>query len=139
MFTSVIQAYYNKDQIINFNSDYSSNPPILGIDVNETVDFAMLYNIITNEPIGTIQFNNINKKTLGYPNSYVVVENISIQFNNNTSLLASNYYKSDTNFYENGKKYIISITSATGDYLNKTGFIVIDVKENKRIVTIGLH
>ena len=76
---------------------------------------------------------------MGNPNSYVVVESISIQLNNDTSLFASNYYKSDSDFYPSGTKYIISINSGTGDFLNKTGFIVIDVQENERLVTIGLH
>jgi hypothetical protein len=127
MFETVIQAYYNKNQIINFNNNYLPNPPLVGTSVDETVDFTTLYNVVTNESIGTIQFNNINKKILGNPNSYIVVESISIQLNNNTSLFASNYYKSDSDFYPSGTKYIISITSATGDFLNKTDVIIASI------------
>ena len=64
----------------------------------------------------------------------------SINTINNSSLFVSNYYKSiNNNYYSTGTKYIISIASGTGDFATKTGYVVIDALENKRLVTIGLH
>ena len=133
MCKTVIESYYKTNGVVTFNNPYTPDKQLLsGISVNETVDFVELYDVYTNEEIGKIQFNNINKKTLGNPISYVVTENISIQLND-SSLFASNYY-----YYPTGSKYIISIASGSGDFATKKGFIVIDALENKRLVTIVL-
>lgn len=139
MCKTVIESYYKTNGVVTFNNPYTPDKQLLsGISVNETVDFVELYDVYTNEEIGKIQFNNINKKTLGNPISYVVTENISIQLND-SSLFASNYYKSiNNNYYPTGSKYIISIASGSGDFATKKGFIVIDALENKRLVTIVL-
>ena len=144
MFETLIEAYYKTSGIVTFNKEYIPDVPLSGTTVNETVDFVTLYDVHTNEQIGTAQFNNINKQVLGEPITYVVIERIAIQITNNnfnnSSLFVSNYYKSINNdYYPTGTKYIISIASGTGDFSNKTGYVVIDALENKRLVTIGLH
>jgi hypothetical protein len=98
-----------------------------------------LYNECSCKKIGTIQFNNIEyNKKICHDNLYDVTENISIQFDDTdgTQIFAENFYRSNTNYYKDGDKHIIKIISCTGDFLGKTGFIVIDVSKNKRLVYI---
>ena len=144
MFETIIESYYEIDGVVTFNNYYTPDTILSDTSVIETVDFVTLYDVHTNKQIGTAQFNNINKQILGTPTTYFVIERISIQINNdtfnNSSLFVSNYYKSiNNNYYPTGTKYIISIASGTGDFATKTGYVVIDALENKRLVTIGLH
>ena len=135
----IIQSYYTSSSLISFTSDYQSAiPGFAGTFVNETVDFGTLFDVETGDSLGTIQFNNINRSTSTFPASYNVTENISIQLNGNTAIFALNYYKSTSAKYVNGEKYIIPIISATGDFVGKKGYIVIDAFVDRRLVTISL-
>lgn len=107
--------------------------------VEQTIIRIPLYNECSCKKIGKIQFNNIEyNKKICHGNLYDVTENISIQFDdtNSTQIFAENFYRSNTNYYKDGDKYIMKIISCTGDFLGKSGFIVIDVIKNKRFVYI---
>jgi len=146
----VIKAYYNVEEGENFISEFKQIlKDVCHCDcacnsdnksgVNQTVDRIPLYNDCSCKRIGTIQFNSIeyNKKRC-HDNLYNITENISIQFDdcNETQIFAENFYRSNTNYYKDHSKYTIKIISCTGDLVEKTGYIVIDVVGNKRYVYI---
>ena len=135
----LLTYYYDTSNIQEFSIDYKSTQSVLGVRVNETIDFGPLYDLSNNLDIGKIQFNNINRVYLTYPTLYNITENIQIQIGDNTSISFINYYKSDNQYYPNGSKYIIPIISCTGLYVGKKGYVVIDVIDKRRILTIKLN
>jgi hypothetical protein len=130
--------YYNSSDVQEFKQQFNSNPPILGVSVYETIDYSPLYNN-DNVNIGNIQFNNINKEYITYPSFYNITENIQIQLDGNTSISCINYFKGNTIYYPTGSKYILPIISCTGIYAGKSGFLVIDALDGKRLITIKLE
>jgi hypothetical protein len=131
--------YYVKD-IVSFESNYQPVPVSrVGITASETLDFASLYDANNNHNIiGKILFNNSNIKTVTYPPLINTTENISIQFNDESAIFCSDFYKSSDGYYKVGSKIILQITSCSGRFINKTGYVVIDVEEDKRRISIVL-
>ena len=144
MFETIIQIYYKKSDFIKFNNNYINESSTVQDDVNEIVEYGTLYDVNTNIEVGTILFNNIINSKEENPTFYEIDEKISIKINTpeikDSSLFITNNYNSIiTSDYPTDSKYIISIISGTGTFLNKTGFVVIDVLEDKRFLTIGLN
>lgn len=133
----ILEIYYNKDDLTSYENLFESTT--LGNSVTQNIDFGNIFTTYNNENIGNIQFNNINIETLTYPPLYNVTENISIQFNDGSAIFGVNYYKSNTQYYKENSKIIVPTTSCIGKYIGKSGYIVIDVKESLRYITIVLN
>ena len=129
---------YNRNDLTNFTNQYLSNPPgLTGTTVNSSVDIGPLFDN-ANKEVGKIQFNNINIKTITFPSLYNISEEIILELNGG-SIFAVNQYKSNTDFYVDGEKYILQIVSCTGNIVGKKGYVVIDVIGDERNVTVKLE
>lgn len=135
--TIFLQYSYNTKNVISYSIQIPSSQSFVGTSVNESVDFAPLYDS-SNNSVGTIQFNNINRQTVTLNPLYTVTENICIQLDKNTAIFFSDYYKSTSEYYENNSKIIIPIISCTGKYVGKKGYVVIDVVNDTRFIYIKL-
>jgi hypothetical protein len=135
--TIFLQYSYNTKNVISYSIQIPSTQSFVGTSVNESVDFAPLYDS-SNNSVGTIQFNNINRQTVTLNPLYTVTENICIQLDKNTAIFFSDYYKSTSEYYENNSKIIIPIISCTGKYVGKKGYVVIDVVNDTRFIYIKL-
>ena len=135
--TIFLQYSYNTKNVISYSIQIPSSQSFVGTSVNESVDFAPLYDS-SNNSVGTIQFNNINRQTVTLNPLYTVTENICIQLDKNTAIFFSDYYKSTSEYYENNSKIIIPIISCTGEYVGKKGYVVIDVINDTRFIYIKL-
>ena len=72
---------YNKNDFRTFENKYTSVPPgLVGLTVNELVEFAPLLDI-NNNVVGRIQFNFIVNSTVTFPSISNVIENICFVFN----------------------------------------------------------
>ena len=129
---------YNKNNLTSFTNQYISDPPgLTGKTVNSSVDISPLFDN-TNKEVGKIQFNNTNIQTITFPSLYNISEEIIIELNCG-SIFLLNQYKSNTGFYVDGEKYILSIVSCTDNIITKKGYVVIDVIGDERNVTIKLE
>lgn len=135
--TIFLQYSYNTKNVISYSIQIPSSQSFVGTSVNESVDFAPLYDS-SNNSVGTIQFNNINRQTVTLNPLYTVTENICIQLDKNTAIFFSDYYKSTSEYYENNSKIINPIISCTGEYVGKKGYVVIDVINDTRFIYIKL-
>jgi len=61
------------------------------------------------------------------------------QFEDNTQITGTYSFKSVNGLVENGSKIIYPTTSCTGRFIGKSGYIVVDVGDNRRDVTIVLN
>jgi len=131
---------YNKNDFTTFEKNYTSVPSgLVGVTVNESVDFTTLFDINGNA-VGRIQFNSIVNSTVTFPSISNVTENISIILDEGTTIFTLNNYNGENgSFYENGSKFILSIISCTGSNITKKGYVVIDVFENTRNVYVKLE
>lgn len=117
---------------LNYDSDIS------GSFVTQTYDNFPLIDYQNNIEIGQIQFVNTNESITTNPIEYNITESITIQFKDGSAIFASNFYKSNNQFYNVGDKIIIPIISCTGNFVGRSGYIVIDVYVDKRNVTISI-
>jgi hypothetical protein len=131
---------YNKNDFTSFENKYASVlPGLVGVTVNELVDFAPLLDIDGNI-VGRIKFNSIVNSTVTFPSISNVTENISIILDEGTTIFTLNNYNGENgSFYENGSKFILSIISCTGSNVTKKGYVVIDVFEEIRNVYVKLE
>jgi hypothetical protein len=133
-----IKATYDKTKFNHFTEIYKkANTNNINCSEFSLVGICDLKtNTDTN---ATIQFNNIK---LHYDTElyWVVSEQISIQFDDNSALFALNYYKSSQldGTYENDKKYIFNIISGSGKFVNSKGTIKITPDGNFRKLTIKI-
>jgi len=129
---------YNRNDFTNFTNQYLSNPPgLTGTTVNSSVDIGPLFDN-NNQQVGEIQFNNINIQSITFPPLYNISEEIILELNGG-SIFAVNQYKSNTDFYVDGEKYILPIVSCTGNIVGKKGYVVIDVVGDERNITVKLE
>jgi hypothetical protein len=135
-----IFSTYELNGGIHFALNYESVPSgLIGTSLTQDSYIIPLINDVDNLEIGKIQFVNTTEYVLTNPPQYYMVEYITIRLNNNnTSIYATNYFISDYQHYPTGDKIIIPIISCTGDFVGKTGYIVIDARENIRNVTIRI-
>jgi len=131
---------YNKNDFTTFKNTYTSDPPgLVGVTVNELIDFTPLLDIYGNV-VGRIQFDSIVNSTVTFPSISNVTENISIILNEGTTIFTlNNYQTQDDSYYESGSKFILSIIACTGSNVTKKGYVVIDVFENIRNVYVKLE
>lgn len=140
MTEEIIQCYYKKSEFVKFVDEY--DPASYNPNDNkafELIGYCPLYSK-SSTIYKKIQFNTV-KINSPYGNPlFDVTENICLQFSDNNSLFALNYYKSNVcdGSYENYGKYIFEIISGTGIYIGSSGYIVIDVIGDKREVTIKI-
>lgn len=131
--------HYNNKHNIEYILNYNNN--LLGSNCTQIYNISPLLNE-NEENNGEINFINTNKSLITFPPQYKVIENITINIKNKcqceTTIYASNYYESETSYYPNGSKQIIPIISCTGEYVGRTGYIVIDADGSNRNVTIRL-
>jgi hypothetical protein len=138
MCNTILFLNYYRSNLSTYINQYTSYPPgRVGISVVSNVNIGELFNNF-NENIGKIQFNNIDISTLTYPPLYDISEEIIIKLNDGSSIFALYNYKSNDSYYENGQKYIIPIVSCTGNFVGKKGYIVIDIVDDIRYITISL-
>lgn len=131
--------HYNYENIVSYSINYQNKDNMIGTNAIQTFDAIPLFDEYE-ENVGTINFINTNKSITTFPPQYKVIENITININHNieTTIFASNYYESQTEYYPNGSKQIIPIISCTGDYVGRSGYVVIDVIGVNRNVTIRI-
>lgn len=132
---------YNKNDFTSFENKYTSvSPGLVGVTVNELVEFAPLLDIDGNV-VGKIQFNFIVNRTVTFPSISNVTENISIVLDEGTTIFTLNNYTTKQNGYgyEPGSKFILSIIACTGSNVTKKGYVVIDVFEETRNVYVKLE
>ena len=140
-FSTILTLNYNISDVLEFKSTYApANNGFSGTSVSNTINFAPLYNGYNERTVveGEIQFNNIEKFKSTFPPNYSITEQITIKLANNTSIFAYNTYKSTTGYYPPNTDYILPIVSCTGDYVGRTGYIVIHATVNNRQITVGL-
>lgn len=134
-----IYANYELNSGLSFELNYNSVPSgILGTSLTQKGFIIPLINSIDNLEIGKIEFINNVQFVSTYPAQYNIIEYITIRLNNNSSIFATNYFSANENNYTTGDKIIMEIVSCTGDYIGNKGYIVIDVYENRRDVTIRI-
>jgi hypothetical protein len=134
-----IFSNYELNSGLTFQLNYQSIPSgFVGTSLTQNGYILPLLNNKDNSEIGKIEFINTVEQITTYPAQYFIVESITIRFNNNSAIFASNYFTANNNHYNVGDKIIIPIISCTGDYLGKTGYIVIDVNKDIRNVTVRL-
>jgi hypothetical protein len=133
-----IKAIYDKTKFNHFTEIYKkANTNNINCTEFSLVGICDL-KIDTNKN-ATIQFNNI-KLHYDTKSYWDVTEQICIQFDDNSSLFALNYYRSsqEDGTYENNKKYIFNIISGTGKFVNSKGTIKIVPDNNFRKLTIKI-
>ena len=127
----IIQNYYLKSELktyISNNFSYTSNNPIVYDAIR--IAIGLLDNAVQ------ITFNNHRQQ---YNNFFYTINNVAIQFDDDSSIFGTYSIKTkDTNFTP-GTKTIFPITSSTGKFLGFSGFIIIDVEDDKRFITIVLN
>ena len=134
-----IFSNYKLNSGLTFQLNYQSVPSgFVGTSLTQNGYILPLLSDENNSEIGKMEFINTVEQIITYPAQYFIVESITIRFSNNTAIFASNYFTANNNHYNVGDKLIIPIISCTGDYVGKTGYIVIDVNEETRYVTIRL-
>ena len=132
---------YNKNDFRTFENKYTSVPPgLVGLTVNELVEFTPLLDI-NNNVVGRIQFDFIVNSTVTFPSISNVIENISIILDEDTTIFTLNNYTTKQNGYgyESGSKFILPIIACTGKNVTKKGYVVIDVFEETRNVYVKLE
>jgi len=134
-----IYANYELNGGITFELNYNSVPNgLLGTSLTQNGYIIPFINSIDNLEIGKIEFINNTQFVSTYPTQYNIIEYITIRLNNNSSIFATNYFSANENHYTVGDKIIMEIISCTGEYIGNKGYIVIDVHENRRDVTIRI-
>ena len=123
---------------LSFQLNYESVPE--GLAGTSSIQSSFIRTLLdeNNLEIGTIKFINNNEIVLTNPSQYYIIEKITIHLNSNSTIYANNYFAAKQQSYNIGDKMIIPITSCTGKYVGKKGYIVIDVTENTRYVAIRL-
>lgn len=131
--------HYNTKNNIEYILNYNNN--FIGSNSSQSYNIYELFNEC-GENNGRINFVNTNNSLTTFPPQYKVIENITINIKNNcneeTTIYGSNYYESETSYYPDGSKQIIPIISCTGEYVGRTGYIVIDANGSNRNITIRL-
>lgn len=129
---------YELNNGLSFQLNYESVPE--GLTGTSLVQSSFIRTLLdeNNLEIGTIKFINNNEIVLTNPSQYYIIENITIHLTSNSTIYANNYFAAKQQSYNVGDKMIIPITSCTGNYVGKKGYIVIDVYENTRYVAIRL-
>ena len=124
---------------LSFELNYQTVPEGLsGVSLTQSGYIIPLLDACDNSEIGTVRFINNTESVLTYPSQYYIIENITINLNINGTLYGNNYFSAKQESYNVGDKIIIPITSCTGTIVGKKGYIVIDVTEDTRYVTIRL-
>ena len=135
----LILGKYDHNNGIVFGLNYKSIPEgLTGVSVNQIYYDVQLLSVYDNSKIGTIKFIDTIQKEVTNEKTYYVIENITINIDLGGTIYANNYYSGKSYSYTPGDKIIIPITSCTGNFVGKKGYIVIDVTENIRYVTIRL-
>ncbi len=88
--------------------------------------------------IGKIQFINTCESRSTYPPQYFIEESIMLHLNDGNTFFTSNYFEANAMHYNVGDKIILPIVQSIGRDVGKKGYIVIDVHENIRDITIRI-
>jgi hypothetical protein len=132
---------YKLNESLSFVSNYQPvNEGFVGTSVSQYCHIVPLLDHNNgNIVIGKIQFINTCQSVSTYPSQFFIEESIMMHFNDGSSIFASNYYeKTGEMHYKTGDKIILPIVSSIGRDVGKKGYIVIDVHENIRDITIRL-
>jgi len=123
-----------------FILNYNSIPEGLsGTELSQVYYNVPLLSVYDNSEIGTVKFIDNTETTLTNPKKYSIIENITININNYGTVYGNNYFVNEGSYdYNIGDKLIIPITSCTGTFVGKKGYIVIDVTKDTRYITIRL-
>jgi len=135
----IIFGKYELTGGLSFELNYQSIPEgLAGVTTTQSSYTIPLLDVYNNSEIGTIKFINNTENVLTYPSQYYIIENITINLNINGTVYGNNYFSANQESYNVGDKIIIPITSCTGIFVGKQGYIVIDVTKDTRYVTIRL-
>jgi len=134
MTQTILQLFYNETDIKTFrdNSQFSISPNSSDIAVYTGTQFVPLYGD------GAVQLTSIFNAQTSISIDYKIAV-YTYQFEDNTQITGTYSFKSVEGLVNNESKFIYPTTSCTGRFIGKSGYIVVDVRDNRRDVTIVLN